>query len=152
MSCASLRFGLLLSCRIFVQYGVRNYKSTLIQLWKCFTVSPFRSACLEMHYTTMKTKGRRLQRACKTWWLSNEATVRARSENLAIWAALKQLSENRNGAMCVVLLRLLKTKISIWCFPFVNIATSPDRTEQSFSGGMFQLCTDESFRHCHVHQ
>jgi len=34
--------------------------------------------------------------------------VRANSEILAIWAALKQLSENKNDAMCVLLLRLMK--------------------------------------------
>ena len=64
--------------------GVRNCESSLMQLWKCFTVSPFRSACLAMHQTTMKTKGRQLQRACKTRWLSSEATVRARSEISAL--------------------------------------------------------------------
>jgi len=32
----------------------------------------------------METKGRQLQRACKTKWLSSETTVRARSEILAI--------------------------------------------------------------------
>jgi len=63
-----------------------------------------------MHQTTMKTKGQYLQRACKTRWLSSEATVRARSEILAIQAALKQLSKSINDAMCVVLLRLIKTK------------------------------------------
>jgi len=47
-------------------------------------------------------KGRQLQRAYKTRWLSSEAAVRARSEILTIWAALKQLSENKNDAMCVV--------------------------------------------------
>jgi len=36
--------------------------------------------------------------------------VIARSRILAVWAALKQLSENENDAMCVVLLRILKTK------------------------------------------
>jgi len=36
--------------------------------------------------------------------------VRARSEILAIQAALKQLSKSINDAMCVVLLRLIKTK------------------------------------------
>jgi len=51
--------------------------------------------------------------------------MRARSEILAIWAARKQLSENINKA------------ISTWCFPFVNIAISTDRTEQSYSGEMF---------------
>jgi len=59
----------------------------------------------------MKTKGRLLQRACKTRWLSSEAAVRAaRSEILAIWAALKQLSETKNDAMRIGLLRLLRTK------------------------------------------
>ena len=36
--------------------------------------------------------------------------MRARSESLSILAALKQLSENINDAICVVLLRLLNTK------------------------------------------
>jgi len=36
--------------------------------------------------------------------------MRARTEILAIWAELKQLSENKNDAMCVVILRLMKTK------------------------------------------
>jgi len=85
----------------------------------------------------MKTKGRQLQCACKRRWLLSEATVVARSQIFSIWTALKQLSENENDAMCIVLLRLMKTKNFKWCFPFVNIATSPGRTEQSFSGGMF---------------
>jgi len=46
-------------------------------------------------------KCRQLQRACKTRWLLSEATVRARSEVLGVWAALKQLSKSINGAMCV---------------------------------------------------
>jgi len=41
-------------------------------------------------------KGRQLQCACKTMRLQSAATVRARSEVLAIWVALKQLSENKN--------------------------------------------------------
>jgi len=85
----------------------------------------------------MNAKGRQLKRACKTRWLSSEATVRGRSEILAIWVALNQLSENKNDALCVALLRLLKTKNFNMVLSFVNIATSPDRTEQSFSGGVF---------------
>jgi len=69
--------------------------------------------------------------------LSNEPTVTARSEILGVWAALKQLSENKNDVMCVALLRLMKTKMLTSCFPFVNVGTSPDRTEQRFAGGMF---------------
>ena len=41
LSCAPLRFGLLLYCRRFVQYGVRSCKSTLnaiIEVLYCFTV------------------------------------------------------------------------------------------------------------------
>jgi len=49
-----------------------------------------------MHQTTMKTKRPQLQRACKARWLSSELTVRAKCEILAIWAALKQMSENQN--------------------------------------------------------
>jgi len=93
VSCAPPRFGLLPYCHRFVQYDVRNCESTLMQLRKCFTVSPLWLAYLEMYQTTMMTKGRQLQRACKTRWLSSEATVRGRSEILAIWAALKQLSK-----------------------------------------------------------
>jgi len=89
-----------------------------------------------MHQTTVKTKGRQLQRAYKTRWLSSEGTVRARSDILALWAALKQLLENINDEMGIVLLRLLKT-ISLWCIPFAKVVTSPDRTEQSYSDGIF---------------
>jgi len=76
--------------------------------------------------------------------------VRARSEILGIWVALKQLSENKNDATGAVLLRLKKT-ISTCCFPFVNIGTSPGTTEQSFSGGMFWLSAGKNFRRT-VHQ
>ena len=38
----------------FVQYAVRNCESTLMQLCRCFTVSPLRSACLTVHQTTTK--------------------------------------------------------------------------------------------------
>jgi len=86
----------------------KHFAKKTLQLCKCFTVSPLRSAYLAMHQTT-RTKGRKLQRAFKTRWLSSEAAVRM-SEILAIWAALKQLSEDKNDAMCVVLLRLRKTK------------------------------------------
>ena len=109
LSWAPPRFGLVLYGRRFVQYGVQNCENIYLQLWKCFTDSPLRSACLAMHQTTISSKGRQLQRAFKTRWLSSEAAVRARSEILAIWGALKQLSEHKNDAMCVVLLRLIKT-------------------------------------------
>ena len=46
LHCHAYRFGLLLYCCRFVQYGLRNFQSTLKQLWKCFIVSPLWSACL----------------------------------------------------------------------------------------------------------
>jgi len=84
-SCAPPRFGLMQYCRRFVQYGVRNYESTLMQLWKCLLFHRFDRPARQciMHQTTLKTKGWQLQRAFKTRWLSSEATVRARSEILA---------------------------------------------------------------------
>jgi len=54
--------------------------------------------------------------------------MRVSSEILAIWAALKQLSENENDAMYVVLLRLMK-KIQHISFLFSSLA--PHLTEQS---------------------
>jgi len=72
-------------------YSARKCESTLMQLWKCFTVSPMRSACLARHQATMKTKGRQLQRACKTRSCRVRQMCRDRSEILVIWAALKQL-------------------------------------------------------------
>jgi len=81
--------------------------SCIMEVLYCFTF-----AIDFMHQTTVKTKGLQLRRACKTRWVSSEATVRTRSAILSIWAAPKQLSENNNDAMCIVLLRLIKQKIS----------------------------------------
>jgi len=150
MHTASLR-PQLLCCHRFVQHGVGNCESTLMQLWKCFTVSPLRSACLPMHQTTMKTKGRQLQRACKTRWLSSEATVRARSGILAIWPHWSSCWKIKMMQCALFYCDVWKQKISTWCFPFVNIGTSPDRTEQSLSGGIFWRRTGKSFRGT-VHQ
>ena len=82
----------------------QHFAKKILQLWKCFTVSPLRSACQVMHQATTRTKGRQLQRAFKARWLSSEAAVRIRSEILAVGVALKQLSEDKNDAMCVVFL------------------------------------------------
>jgi len=81
-------------------------KEFLMQLWRCFTVSPLRSACLAMHQTTMTTKDRQLQRACKAWWLSSVATVKAWSEILAVWAV--QMMQ------CALFYCNLKKTISTW--------------------------------------
>ena len=111
---------------------LRKHFNAIIEVFHCFTVSPLRSACPGVHQTTMKTKGRQLQRACKKRWLSSEATLRGRNEILVVWAALKQLSESSCQKCVLFYCDLRQQNISTWCFPFVNIATSPDRTVQSF--------------------
>jgi len=78
-----------------------------MEVFYCFTVAIGLTRDASNYCT--RTTGRQLQRAFKTRWLSSEAAVRIRSEILAIWAVLK-LSEDKNDAMCVVLLRLMKTK------------------------------------------
>ena len=78
--------------------------------------------------------------------------MRARSEILAIWAALKQLSENINDAMCVVLLRLMKTKISTWCFFLSTLTLHLTKLGKVIQAGCFdfaqmkasvELCTNK---------
>jgi len=87
---------------------LRKHFDAIMEVLYCFTVAVGLLGDASDH--TMKTKGRQLQRACKTRCLLREAVVRARSDILGVWAALKQRSENKNNAMCVVLLRLMKTK------------------------------------------
>jgi len=94
----------------------------------------------------MNAKVRQLQRPYKTRWLSSETTVRAKCEILIIWAAQKQLSENKNDALRVVLLRLLKTKNFNMVLSFVKVAT----LSKVFQARCL-TCTDESFRRT-VHQ
>jgi len=62
--------------------------------------------------------------------------MRAQEWDLGYLAVLKALSETTHDVVCIVLLRLVKTKNFIMV-PLVNIASSPYRSEQSFSGGMF---------------
>ena len=106
-----------------------------MQLWKCFTISPLRSACLVMHQTTMKAKGRQLQRACKTrccrvrqlWELGVRFWLFGPH-----WISCQKIKMMQCALFCCY---FWKQKIATWCFPLVDITTSPDRTERSFSGG-----------------
>ena len=93
-------------------YAVRKCESTLLQIWKCFAASPLRSACLAMHQTSMKT---RKVGDCSAHVNQGGFRVRqlrvTRSTNLIIISvALKQLPEMKYDAMCIDLLRLMKTK------------------------------------------
>jgi len=53
---------------------LRKHFNAIVEVFYCFTVS---IGSLAMYQNTMKTKGRQLHRACKTKWLSSEATMRA---------------------------------------------------------------------------
>ena len=78
---------------------LQKHFNAIMEVLYCFTVAIGLPGDVSDYN---EDKGRQLQRAYKTRWLSSEAAVRARSEILTIWAALKQLSENKNDAMCVV--------------------------------------------------
>jgi len=68
-------------------------------MFYCFTLAiGLPGAALDYNEDKRSAVATRVQKRL----LSREATVRAWSEILAIWAALKQLSENNNDAMCVV--------------------------------------------------
>jgi len=109
--CHVHRFSHLLPCRRFVQYETRNCERTSMQLWKCFTVSPFRSACLTMLQTTMMTIHRQLQCACKQGGC-REMQQRELGVRFSLFGPhwIKPRSKNKNDATCVVPLRLTKTK------------------------------------------
>jgi len=68
-------------------------------MFYCFTLAiGLPGAALDYNEDKRSAVATRVQKRL----LSSEATVRAWSEILAIWAALKQLSENNNDAMCIV--------------------------------------------------
>ena len=138
LSWAPPRFGLSLSCRRFVQYGVRNCESTLMQLWKCFTVSPLLSACLAMHQTI---RWRQKVGSCSAHAKQGVCCVKQLWElGVIFWVFGPHWSSGQKTKIMQCALfycDLWKQKISTWCFPFVNVATLPGTTEQIFSGGMF---------------
>jgi len=87
----------------------RKHLNAILEVFYCFTV---RSACLASgdasDYNEDKRSAVAARMQNKVVVESSVAIVRARME---ILAALKQLSENKNDAMCVVSLRLVKTNI-----------------------------------------
>jgi len=88
---------------------LRKHVNAIMVVLYCFTAAIVLPGGASDHNDEKSTVAG-LQRACKTRWLSSEATVRARSEILALWAVLKHLSETRNDAMCFVLLQLVKRR------------------------------------------
>jgi len=116
---------------------LRKHFDTIMEVLYCLTVA----IGVPGHTSdnTMKTKGRQLQCACKTRWLLREATLRARSDILGVWAALKQLSENKNDAMCIVLLRLMKTKFQRGAFLLSTLPPHLAELSKVFQAGCFNL-------------
>ena len=112
-----------------------------MQLWKCFALSPLRSACLAIHHAPdyKENKNSVVAARMQKRWLSSETTVKARSESLAIWAALMQLSENINKAMCVVLLRLKKNKFQHSAFLLSTLALLLTELSKVFRAGCFDF-------------
>jgi len=79
----------------------------IMEVFYCFTVAiGLPGGVSDCNDGKMSVVAARMQNKVVVEWGNNET----RSEILTIWAALKQMSENKNDAMCVVLLRLLKTK------------------------------------------
>ena len=103
------RFGLLLYCRRFVQYGVQNCENTMqkkntaiMEVFYCFTIA--------IGLPGDASNYNKDKRSAVTTRIQNRVVLEwGSSENKEWDAALKQLSE-KNHAMCVVLLRLMKTK------------------------------------------
>ena len=141
---------LLQICTLWCTKLRKNFNA-IMEVFYCFTVAIGLPGDASDYCRTKKD--RQLQRACKQRWLSSEATVRATVE-VRFWLFGRHWSSCWKVKMMQCALfhwDLKKQKFSNWFFPSVNTATSPDRTEQSFSSGMFWLCTDESFLRT-VHQ
>ena len=58
---------------------------------------------------------------------------------MGVWTALKQLSENKNDAMCVVLLRLMKTKFQRGAFLLSTLSPHLAELSKVFQAGCFIL-------------
>jgi len=92
-----------------------------------------------MHQTTMKTKSRKLQHACK------KGGCRERQQweqEVRFWLFVPHWSSCQKikimqGALFYRY--FWKQKISTCCFLLVNTGTSPNRTKQSFSGGKLKV-------------
>jgi len=70
--------------------------------------------------------------------------VRARSEILAKWDALKQLSENKNIAMCVVLPRYMKNRNFNMLLFLSTLAPHLTELKNAFQTGCFNFAQTKS--------
>ena len=106
-----------------------NYGSVLL-FHRCDRLS---WRCVRLQWRQKSAVAARMQNKLAVEWGNSESKVWA-----AVWAALKQISENKNDGNVRCLSAIYENKKnSKWYFPFANIATSPDRAQQSFLGGMF---------------
>jgi len=80
------------------------------QVWGNSGKNPSHPQKFACSYTYDKTTIRTKVGSCSAHAKQGRLSSEGRGEILAIWAALKQLSENKNDVIFVVLLRLMKTK------------------------------------------
>ena len=79
-------------------------------MWKYFAVSPLKSSRLANVQHLDGQPAKRLQRCCKTRWLSSDLAVSAMmTEIVYVWTTLQEFSTERNDAVATGLLLLSKT-------------------------------------------
>jgi len=90
---------------------IKEFESTLVQLWKFFAVSPKKSQILAQFQKLCHTPGIKLAKACKTRWLSHEKAITAIiSEIHAVWKALEYFATSNRDFVANALLKASKTK------------------------------------------
>ena len=118
---------------------LRKHFDAVMEVFCCFYGAPLRSACLTMHPTTMKKMPAVATRMQNNVVVESEVTVRASSAVLAIWVAWSSCQKIKMMQCALFYCDLSKQKMSTSYLRFVNIATSPDRTEQIFPAGCFNF-------------
>ena len=87
----------------------------LNQVWKYFSWSPMRTRMLNIHLENCGSRGLKLQKACRTRWLYDEAAITTmRSEIIAVWKTLTHFA-TKYDATAMGLLRETQTKTFLMC-------------------------------------
>ena len=135
------RFGLLLYCCRFVQHGVQNCENTLQKNHCNYGSVLLFHRCDRLAWRCIKLQPGQKVNSCNAHSKQGGYRVRQQWElGVRFWLFGPHWSscQKINMMQCALFYwDLWKQKISTCCFPFVNIGTSPDRTEQSFSIGIF---------------
>ena len=107
-----------------------------VQLWKYSTLLFHR--CDRLVWRCIRLQWRQKVGSCSAH--VKQGGCRVRQEWDFAYLGRTELSSGQKIKMmqCALLYCDWKQEFSIWCFPFVNVATLPGRIEQSFSGSMFK--------------